>query len=115
MQANSPPAVQPDMAKADIAAALKKAGLSQEGLSAKHGLTKSAVSVALCKRWPSVEKIIAEAIGIPAHRIWPSRYASAVPIKRGAAAVSKRRNRGATLLNNRPGSGANGKRHGDAA
>ncbi len=92
-----------DWPKEDIVAALKKAGFSQEGLSKKHALTKSAVSVALCKPWPAVEQIIAEAIGKMAHEIWPSRYAPAMPIKRGARVKSKRQHRGATLLNNRSG------------
>jgi len=83
------------MHKADITAAIKRAGYTLEGLSQKHRLSKGAVSTALCKPWPKVEQIIAETIGIPAHLIWPPRYPGpAMPIKRGKAKVSSGSNSG---------------------
>lgn len=100
----------PDMPKADIVAAIKKAGFTQERLSEKHGLAKSAVSVALCKPWPAVERFIARAIRKKAHEIWPSRYdRTGVPIKRGDGVKSKRPKSGETFLNNRSGRAARNK------
>jgi Ner family transcriptional regulator len=91
---------------ADIVAALKRKGFTQRGLSAKHRLSPSAVSVCLQKKWPKVEQIIADELGVPASDIWPPRYPSAMPIKRGNKVKSSGRNKGETLLNNRSGSAA---------
>lgn len=80
----------PGMKRATIVAAIKNAGHTLEGLSKINGLSRTAVSVALCKRWPKVEQIIAEAIGVPAHLIWPPRYDRlGVPIKRGSKKESR--------------------------
>lgn len=79
------------MHKADIVAALKRKGFTQRGLSIRHKLSPSAVSVCLVKRWPKVERIIARTIGVPAHEIWPPRYDRVgVPIKRGGKKESRR-------------------------
>lgn len=78
------------MHRADIVAAIERAGYTQESLSTLNGFSKSAVSVALAKPWPAVEKIIADTIGVAAHLIWPPRYDRAgVPIKRGGTKVSR--------------------------
>lgn len=95
------------MHKADIVAALKRKGFTQRGLSLKHKLSPSAVSVCLVKRWPKVELIIARTIGVPAHEIWPPRYdRAALPIKRGGKKESRRNDcgRSATIpeLRTRP-------------
>ena len=87
------------MPRADIVAAIKKRGYSLEGLSRKHGLSKTAVSVCLCKPWPHVEQLVAATIGVEVHKIWPSRYdRTGLPIKRGRKAKSSGPNRGATQL-----------------
>src|SRR5437868_1595790 len=63
-----------DWHPADIAAALKKRGHSLAALSVDQGYHPTAVGKALKAPWPAVERIIADAIGLPPHRIWPSRY-----------------------------------------
>ena len=63
-----------DWHKADIKAALEKAGWSLRALSRQHGLTHGAVASALYRRYPTAEKKIAIAIGVPASQIWPTRY-----------------------------------------
>jgi Ner family transcriptional regulator len=91
------------MSRNDIIAAIKNAGYTLKGLSELNGLSPAAVSVCLSRPWPKVERIIADAISVPPHRIWPPRYAcEGKPIKRGRKAVSSGTKKGATLLNNRP-------------
>jgi Ner family transcriptional regulator len=63
-----------DWHPADIEAALKKRGVTLAGLSVRHGCNPTAVGKATRKRWPAVERIIAEAIGVSPQTIWPSRY-----------------------------------------
>ena len=63
-----------DWHPADVLAALKKRGLSLAGLSATHGYHATAAGKALKQSWPALEAVIAEAIGVPAAQIWPSRY-----------------------------------------
>jgi Ner family transcriptional regulator len=57
-----------------VLAALKKRGHSLAGLSAAHGYHATAAGKALKQPWPAIEAAIAEAIGVPPHQIWPSRY-----------------------------------------
>jgi Ner family transcriptional regulator len=64
----------PDWHPADVQAALKKRGLSLAGLSAANGYHATAAGKALRRRWPALEVLIADALGIPPHEIWPSRY-----------------------------------------
>jgi Ner family transcriptional regulator len=64
----------PDWHPADVLAALKKRGYSLAGLSVAHGYHATAAGKALKRRWPAVEAMIADAIGVPPSRIWPSRY-----------------------------------------
>jgi Ner family transcriptional regulator len=90
-----------DWHSADITRELTIRGLTKRGLSTRHGLSPHAVSVALLKKWPRVERIIADALGTRPELIWPSRYASAVTIKSGGKKKSSRPNRGETLLNKR--------------
>lgn len=72
-----------DMHPADIKCALEKAGWSLRQLALKNELSAASVAVALKKRWPRVESIIAEALGIKPWEIWPSRYdGSHKPIKK---------------------------------
>ncbi|HHR6443363.1 TPA: helix-turn-helix domain-containing protein [Providencia alcalifaciens] len=63
-----------DWHRADIVAALHKQGLSLSRLSVAAGLSASTLRNALRAPYPRAEQIIAEAIGVPANEIWPSRY-----------------------------------------
>jgi Ner family transcriptional regulator len=66
-----------DWHPADVLAALKKRGFSLSGLSVTHGYHSTAAGKALKRPWPALEALIAEAIGVPPERIWPSRYPTA--------------------------------------
>lgn len=62
--------------RADIVAALHKAGWSLRKLAAHHGYSSpTTLAVPLDRPWPKGERLIASAIGIPPARIWPARYA----------------------------------------
>lgn len=101
------PANAPGLSRADIIAKIKNRGLTLKQLAENNDLSPAAISVCLSRPWPKVERIIADAIGIPADQIWPPRYATeGVPIKRGTGVKSKRRKVGETLLNNRSGRAA---------
>lgn len=63
-----------DWHKADIKAALEKAGWSLSRLSIYHGYNRSVLKSALIKPYPKAERRIAEAIGVSPEIIWPSRY-----------------------------------------
>ena len=63
-----------DWHRADIKAALEKAGWTLSELSTKNGYNRTAVGIALAHPWPKVEAIIAKAVGVPPQSIWPSRY-----------------------------------------
>jgi len=64
-----------DWHRADIVAALHKAGWSLRKLSIEAGLSAGALNNALDRAWPKAEKIIAAAIEVEPETIWPSRYA----------------------------------------
>ena len=65
-----------DWHPADIIAALRKAGWSLRRLSVHHGYGANQLSCATSgKHFPKGERLIADAIGVPAETIWPSRYA----------------------------------------
>ena len=64
-----------DWHRADIKAALEKAGWSLRGLSVHHGYKAAqTLQIALHRPWPKGERLIAEAIGLTPEDIWPSRY-----------------------------------------
>lgn len=63
-----------DWHSADIIAAIKKKGTTMAAISREAGLCSSTLSNALTRKWPKGEKLIAEAIGVRAEIIWPSRY-----------------------------------------
>lgn len=67
-------AMKDDWHPADVLAALKKRGNSLAALSVANGYHPTAAGKALKRRWPALEALIADAIGVPAHDIWPSRY-----------------------------------------
>lgn len=58
----------------EIMLALKNAGWSVRSLAAHHNLSRSTLNVALFSPAPRCEARIAEALGVPPQRIWPSRY-----------------------------------------
>ncbi len=63
-----------DWHKADIVAALHKKNTSLAQVSREAGLKSPTLGNALNKPWPRGEKLIAAALGIEPHIIWPSRY-----------------------------------------
>lgn len=64
-----------DWHRADIIAALHKAGWSLRQLSLQHGYSQaSTLKNALDRPWKKGERIIAEAIGVPAEVIWAGRF-----------------------------------------
>jgi len=64
-----------DWHRADVVAALHKAGWSLRKLSRASGLSDSTLKTALDRSYPKAETIIAAAIGIPPQDIWPERFA----------------------------------------
>ncbi|WP_034986059.1 helix-turn-helix domain-containing protein [Laribacter hongkongensis] len=68
-------AVQEDWHRADIIAALHKAGWSLRQLSLSAGLGAKTLDAALVRSYPKAENIIAAAIGVKPEAIWPRRYA----------------------------------------
>lgn len=63
-----------DWHSADIIAALHKRRTSLAAVSRAAGLSSSTLANALTRPWPKGELLIAEAIGMKAHEIWPNRY-----------------------------------------
>lgn len=63
-----------DWHKADIKAALERAGYTLRGLAAAHSLPPHHFQSALWVPRPKPEAVLAAVIGVPAHEIWPSRY-----------------------------------------
>lgn len=63
-----------DWHNADIKCALEKRGFSLRRLSRLRNYSPGAACIALQIPWPKMEKIIADAIGVPPQTIWPSRY-----------------------------------------
>jgi lambda repressor-like predicted transcriptional regulator len=46
----------------------------KKALAINNGYHATAAGKALKRPWPAMQKIIAEAIGVPPETIWPSRY-----------------------------------------
>ena len=63
-----------DWSRPAIRAALREAGWSLSSFSLHLGYRRNAASQALRAPWPKMERLIAEAIGLEPHLIWPSRY-----------------------------------------
>ncbi|PWG62819.1 helix-turn-helix domain-containing protein [Spiribacter halobius] len=85
-----------DWHRADIVAALWKAGWSIRKLSRHHGYASPTTLVhALDHRWPKGERIIAAALGLEPATIWPSRYAEDSAEGGGASHGVRQKNRGA--------------------
>lgn len=69
-----------DWHKADIKAALEKAGWSLSRLSLAAGYSnRSTMKYALGAPWPLGERVIAHVLGLNPWEIWPSRYTNGVP------------------------------------
>lgn len=81
-----------DWHRADIKAALEKAGWSLRRLSIHHGYkSPTTLKNALAQPWPKGEHLIADAIGVHPATIWPSRYAGdGTPISGRARQYTKR-------------------------
>lgn len=72
---NTPKKAAPtDMHRADIIAALTKAGWSLAELSRQSGLKSGTLKTALDVPYLKAERIIAGAINLAPEAIWPSRY-----------------------------------------
>lgn len=64
-----------DWHRADIVAALRKAGWSLRRLATHHGYASpTTLTTALARPWPKGERLIAAAIGVAPADIWPGRY-----------------------------------------
>lgn len=61
-----------DWHPADVKAALEKRGISLRRLAKEYGY--SHIQRVLVSQWWAAEQIVAQAIGVPADKIWPSRY-----------------------------------------
>ncbi|MBE2895488.1 DNA-binding protein [Pasteurellaceae bacterium HPA106] len=64
-----------DWHRADIIAALKKQGWTLRALAKETQLSYSTIRTALDRPYPKVERLIADAIGVPAELIWAGRFA----------------------------------------
>ncbi len=93
------PALQ-DWHKADIKAALEKAGWSFRRLSAARGYKPDSLSLVTSHPWPAAERIVADAIGVKPQHIWPSRYRQDGTPKsgRGERGLGRYRRKGTTLV-----------------
>lgn len=58
----------------DIKAAIRKEGETLASLGIRHGLSRQSMALTLARPHAQGEEIIAAFLGVPAHRIWPSRY-----------------------------------------
>ena len=60
--------------RADIKAAIEKAGWTWTSLSVACGYDRSTVSKVLSHSYPAVERIVADVLGVEPWVIWPDRY-----------------------------------------
>ncbi len=72
-----------DWHKADIKAALEKAGYSLRGLSLSRGMSPGYYRETLHRPNPKAERELAEILGKAPQEIWPSRYEKCGAPKRG--------------------------------
>jgi Ner family transcriptional regulator len=70
----SQPGQATDWHPADVLAALKKRGKSLAGISVARGYHPTAAGKALKRPWPTMERAIADELGLSPEEIWPSRY-----------------------------------------
>lgn len=69
---SDPAVASTDWHPADVKAALEKKGVSLRRLASMYGY--SHIQRVLVSQWWAAEQIVANALGIPAKKIWPSRY-----------------------------------------
>jgi len=81
------------MAPEDVSAALKERGLSYRELERRHGYAYSALCQVPHRPWPKGEQILAEALGMRAEDIWPSRYQRRARRAQELADIRAERNR----------------------
>ncbi|WP_417656554.1 helix-turn-helix domain-containing protein [Pseudidiomarina aestuarii] len=80
------------MHPADIKCALEKAGWTLRQLGIHHNLSPSALPRTLAVRWPRVQQIIADTLGLNPWDIWPSRYdnnGNPILLRRGRKRLEK--------------------------
>ena len=58
----------------DVKAAVRKKVGSLASLARQHGVSDSVVRAALIRPQPTGNKIIAECLNVPLHKIWPEWY-----------------------------------------
>lgn len=58
----------------DIKAAIRKKGVNVSDLGKDHGLSGSAMRLALWQPVPRADKVIADFLEVPLHALWPDRY-----------------------------------------
>jgi Ner family transcriptional regulator len=58
----------------DIKAEIRKRCGSLVIFSLMHGYSAGAAGVALRKPWPEMQRLIADYLGYPLHRLWPRWY-----------------------------------------
>lgn len=63
-----------DWHRADIKAALEKAGWSLRQLAIANGYAAGVMKHPLNQQYPKCERIIADVLGVTPQTIWPSRY-----------------------------------------
>ena len=100
-----------DWHRADVVAALRRAGWTLRRLSAHHGYASATtLAAALSRPWPKGETLIAAAIGIDASQIWPDRHATRRARKAsigpaGRRGTAARRNQKIRTSDRHPGQG----------
>ncbi len=72
-----------DWHKADIKAAVEKAGYTLRELARRHAVSRTYFAEALHRPLPRAQAILAEVIGVSPQTIWPSRYHSDGSPRRG--------------------------------
>ncbi len=71
-----------DLDPEDIKAAVRKTGTTLSALSKANGYCRSAITIALRRPWPDVERLVAKHLGKQPWAIWPSRYdADGLPLR----------------------------------
>jgi Ner family transcriptional regulator len=96
-----------DWHRADIIAAVRKTGTSVQALSFMNGYRRTTLGHALVHPYPKCERIIAEHLGVPPQKIWPSRYHQDGSPKSGRNArglgryISKAKRNGSTVKKSR--------------
>lgn len=74
--------MQRDMTPHEVKEAIRQRGKTLTELGVEAGFSAAAVSIALRKRAPFVQQLIADFLGMKPQDIWPSRYdANGSPIR----------------------------------